>query len=546
MNRLQISKKRRAVRCRSESATPWLSKRRGLILLVVLVVIVLMTLSVYTFTDLMLAHRQSIDLSTRRDQATAMAESGVDAIRWFLMQDETVRADVGGEYDNPIYFQAQPVLLGQTLESRGNFTVISPALDEYGMIGGSRYGLQDESARLNINTLLLADKIMENGGRTLLMTLPGMTEETADAILDWIDPDDDPREFGAEYDFYQQLTPPYTTKNGPLDTVEELLLVRGVAPQLLFGLDTNRNAIVDSHEMVTSNNASMDPAFSPLATGIDGDPSTAIGWASYLTLYSQESNTNTERLPRVYLNQDDMEQLYQELSEILPADWATFIVAYRQNGPSSETDPGESGIAAELDLSMPGQTTLTQVLDLFDKRVEVQFLGTEEPIILESPFVNQPISMAFYLPTLMDNVTVNSSPIIPGRININRAPRTILLGIPSMTEEIVDQIIQQRDLLSDDEAVQKNRRHETWIMAGSIVTLDEMRTLTPLICGGGDVFRAQIVGYFEDGTAASRLEVIFDATYQLPRILSWRKMTHLGRGYPLDLLGVQWLDASQP
>ena len=41
----------------------------------------------------------------------------------------------------------------------------------------------------------------------------------ADAILDWIDKDDEAREFGAESDYYNAQTPPYSAKNGPLDTI---------------------------------------------------------------------------------------------------------------------------------------------------------------------------------------------------------------------------------------------------------------------------------------------------------------------------------------
>lgn len=521
--------------------------RRGLLLIVVLVVIALLTLSTYTFTDMMLAQRASVDLANRRDQADALAGSGVDFVRWYLMQDEAAREELGGSYDNPTLFQAQPILIGQSPSGRGNFTIIAPALDEYGVLAGTRYGLQDESTRLNLNTVLLADSLIENGGRTLLMTLPGMTEDIADAILDWMDPDDDEREFGAEAEYYQQLTPAYTTKNGPLDTIEELLLVRGVTPQLLFGLDSNRNGIVDPHELTQSSAAvATDPAFSGESTGVDGDPNTAIGWAAYLTLYSQENNLNSEGLPRVFINQDDLEQLQQELSEVFPADWVTFIIAYRQNGEYTGSEEGETGVSGELDLDQPGNTKLNQVLDLIGKKVEVQFQGEDDPVVLASPFSEDPLAMALYLPTLMDNVTVNQGQTIPGRININQAPRTLLLGIPGMSEEVVDQIIQERGLESDEQIVQDNRKHETWILAEGIVTLDEMKLLAPLVCAGGDVFRAQVVGYFEDGSASSRHEVVIDATGSAPRILFWRKLSHLGRGYPLDLLGIQWTGIQQP
>ena len=50
----------------------------------------------------------------------------------------------------------------------------------------------------------------------------------SDSIQDWIDRDDNPRINGAESDYYQSLNPPYMAKNGPIDDLSELLLVRGI------------------------------------------------------------------------------------------------------------------------------------------------------------------------------------------------------------------------------------------------------------------------------------------------------------------------------
>ena len=60
--------------------------------------------------------------------------------------------------------------------------------------------------------------------------------------------------------------------------------------------------------------------------------------------------------------------------------------------------------------------------------------------------------MMIYMPLLMDNVTVSDQPTIPGRININQAPRAMLLGIPGMEETIVEEFVNQRTLesTSDD------------------------------------------------------------------------------------------------
>ena len=56
-----------------------------------------------------------------------------------------------------------------------------------------------------------------------------------DAILDWTDSDSVVRAYGAEEEFYQALVPPRHCRNAPFETVEELLLVNGMTPEMLFG-----------------------------------------------------------------------------------------------------------------------------------------------------------------------------------------------------------------------------------------------------------------------------------------------------------------------
>ena len=146
--------------------------------------------------------------------------------------------------------------------------------------------------------------------------------------------------------------------------------------------------------------------------------------------------------------------------------------------------------------------------------------------------------MATYLPQLMDYVTVNPAATIPGRINVNQAPPTVLSGIPGMTSDIVGKITAQRSM--DTTSADPARRYETWLLTEGVVTLPEMKVLMPFITGGGSVYRAQVVGYFQGGQASSRAEVVFDATSPLPRIVLWRDLTHLGRGYSLDTLGVNY------
>ena len=521
-----------------------------MILIAVLIVIVLLSLAAYSWSQWMMREYQGAMVHGRLIQARALADSGLEKVKLFLAQDEATQQESGGRYDNPTQFQAGLVVDSDQDRERGRFSVVARAVDGDGAFAGARFGLEDESTRLNLNALTLADETVPDGGRMLLMGLPGMTEDVADAILDWIDSDDEPREFGAESGDYSAMM--YAPPNGPLSTVEELLRVRGVTPQLLFGADVNRNGIIDAGEQSAAG------AFD----GTDSDGGAALGWAAYLTLYSQEKNVRADGTPRINLNQSDLTKLHDELLAVFGKDVANFIVAYRQNGPYSGGNQSKPGATGDLNLTDKANFKIGQVLELVGAKVQVRFLGAEEAagvksgdnkkeededeeeggggdgrVVLDSPFPNDLIGFGLYLPTLMENVSCNASASIPGRININQAPRSILMGIPGMTEEIATEIISRRS--PEPSSDNPGRRHETWLMQEAIATLEEMKALMPYVTSGGSVFRGQIVGYFDQQGPAARVEFVMDATTAAPRLLFYREMSHLGRGYPLETLGIE-------
>ena len=77
-----------------------------------------------------------------------------------------------------------------------------------------------------------------------------------------------------------------------------------------------------------------------------------------------------------------------------------------------------------------------------------------------------------------------------------------------------------------------------WLLTEGIVSLEQMRALAPLLGSSEPVYRAQIVGYFRDGTAADRAEVVVRADSGRPKILMYRDLTPLGRGFSRELLGL--------
>ena len=97
--------------------------------------------------------------------------------------------------------------------------------------------ISDEYGKLNLNALVNSEgqvnEALENALRTLFVNL-GLEKDPTDAILDWLDPDDDVRPEGAESDAYSGLETPYSCKNGPMDSLDELLLIADIPPEFFF------------------------------------------------------------------------------------------------------------------------------------------------------------------------------------------------------------------------------------------------------------------------------------------------------------------------
>ncbi|MCC9601671.1 general secretion pathway protein GspK [Stieleria sp. JC731] len=535
--------------------------KRGFFLVLVMLVIIVATFGVYSFTGMMVAYDDAAYLTGDIVCARIAADSGSEAVRLILAQTPLDRDAMGGVYNNPNLFQA----VGVSNQDGGNvcnFSVVAPSLNELGQLAGMRFGLQDESSKLNLNTLTILDENSEglmaalslassssevdeataptSLASSLLLALPGMTEELADSILDWLDEDDEPRPYGVEVDYYSTLTTPYEPTNGPVSSVEELLLVAGMTPTLLFGADTNRNGVLDPDEQQRFN--------------VTVDTPGALGLAAYFTVHGNEANKARDGSFCVNINSDDLEVLYEDLSASLENDdYASFICAYRMAGQASslagvvssnsnqannqnnqEVEDGgvwSADYLAQIDLSAGGSVEFTQVLDLIDATVTISNGGQQ--VSYRSPF--DLLTAASYLPIIMDRLSTSDTPTMPGRINLNECPAELLYGIPVLEEEQVGQILESRATESTDE----NRNFETWPMVEGIVTLDQMRQLLPLVNAGGDVYRAQIIGYFESSGLSSRQEVIIDATTVNPKVLFSRDLSHLGRAFDLSVLGIR-------
>ncbi len=534
--------------------------RRGMVLVLVLVVVTALSLGALAFAELMINRRETVHLAERQAQAWALAESGLEAAKLLLAEQPDVRYAGGAWIDNPEWFHGVLVIDDDEARGRGRFTVVAPA-----MIGefhdGLRFGLECESAKLNLNTLL-ADSSDASEARERLMGLPGMTEETADAVLDWLDEDDEPRDFGAEVSYYESLATPYRPANRPLRRIEELLHVRGVTREHLFGADANRNGRPDSHSFAS--------------LGLSEDR----GWAAYLTLHSRERDHRPDGRPKIDINQDDLENLYAELEEALGPEWAAFIIGYRQQeqrydeaedagsdsrdnsesprssrdsepdrereGDDDEDDEDddhddddevdyEDRITGQLDLSRPAVQTLDSILDLVGQSIQVEYVDREKPVVVSPLFPDDREAMRDYLPTLLECVTTEASDTPAGRVNVNLAPVEVLSGVPGIGADLAAEIVARRP--ANPAEAPPFQQTPAWLLIEDLVTLDEMKELLPRLTTGGSVYRAQVVGFFDEGGPVVRLEAILDATTLPVRVVSLKDLTALGRGFLPEELG---------
>jgi len=532
--------------------------RKGVVLVAVLVVVVLLSLAAYQYSELMNAEAKASDNALRSAQARAAASSGI-MYAAALLSDPTNFTSVlnSNPYNNQQVFHQQIIQANDQPRMQCRFSLLAP-LDpaDPGVTGTQPYsfGVTDETGKINLNTLMQVDP----SGQTLfnmLMLLPNMTEDIANAILDWMDPDDTPRSGGAESDYYAGLTPSYYAKNAPLDSLEELLSVQGVTWQLLFGNDRNRNGTLD------------------LPDEDDGTGQYDPGWSAYLTIYSRELNLSSQGIPRINVNMSDLDSLYDQLSTVLGPDLATYIVLYRQYGASTasstssgtktaSTNTGNNKTSTSMTKTSPSSSTssasptanvsslsrnslnltktkggsqISSLYSLIDSKVSVPSSDGKSPATLYPSPLNSQGALPQLLPLLLDQCTTSSKTTIPGRINVNTAPQAVLATLPYLAEADLQSIIAMRPQTNAIEAPDEIFLTPAWLITEANISPATMTKLDKYITTTAQVYRMQSIGYFDGGGPTARIEAVIDTNGGQPMILYWRDLTELGKGFDFQI-----------
>ncbi|MBF0479717.1 MAG: general secretion pathway protein GspK [Candidatus Omnitrophica bacterium] len=99
-------------------------------------------------------------------------------------------------------------------------------------------GFQDETGRINLNGLTLNNYHVLEQLLIILGFDNAVALNVAASVVDWIDRDNTPAEQGqgAEDSYYMSLSKPYHCKNLPLDSIEELLFIKGITSDIFQAL----------------------------------------------------------------------------------------------------------------------------------------------------------------------------------------------------------------------------------------------------------------------------------------------------------------------
>jgi hypothetical protein len=293
----------------------------------------LIALGAYRFSFYMESQYRLTRLHEEQVHARLAAISGLELAAAMVELPDAQRISLGGLSENAGIFRNVSIdstanAPEATADQKGwRFCLVSPAITEAAgnsqartsqVVGRSslpiRFGLVNESAKLHIPTLLAWDRIKPGHARSALLALPGVTESLVDAWL---------LNLGVSARFERD-----ESKNQQA-SMEDLRYA-------WTGGDLNQNYQLDPLEMRF---ASQHYGLSRGTSQPSMDASNAEGGFKplqrYLTWHSGHRNTTRDGQPRIYLNESDLQSLHRKLSMVWPSDWANFVIAIRQFGPSN-------------------------------------------------------------------------------------------------------------------------------------------------------------------------------------------------------------------
>lgn len=455
-------------------------RRRGIILVSVMIVTVLAGMVAAGLLFRMRAAMSASAATDNGEQAYQAAMSGVRRAITILTSDMSSMDDW---YDNPEMFRNQKVC--QDGMNTWYFTIYAAdAIDATKV----RYGLVDEAGKIHIN--------MATRGQ--LQAIGILDEEAIDCLLDYLDADDDQQGQGAEQEYYDRLPFPYLIKNGPIATVEELLLVKTFNGSIVYGEDANLNGLLEANEN------DHDETFPP----DDGDGLLNCGMRGLATTLSYEGSFDNDGQPRLNINDTSVEEL---LEAGIGRDTVRFIDLWRNDGRSFNHPVDLLG--ATLRLSQDREDYDGELV-LADTEIESPVGGDQLAIILDKLVAGR---------GGMANIKY-------GLINVNTAAAEVLASVEGIDQAAAQSIVATRTGL-DGSA----KSTIAWLYTQAILDEKNFKAAARQTTARSYQYRIQSIGFGVPCGRIRVLEVLVDLGRGLPRIRYLRDITRLGIPFALTV-----------
>ena len=244
--------------------------QRGIALVIVMISILVLSMLAAGFAYSMKVETKLARNANSEAELEWLGRSGVEYARWVLANSLLNPMQPYDSLDQP--WATGSGWLGPTNSPIAE--VENPFTLGHGTVS---WKITDLESKFNINAPEPVLQQVLPQALNLMGVSPGEATPIVNSILDWIDPDDQTHPEGAETQYYEGLNPPYAAKNGPLDDISELLLIKGVTPEIYYGgLLTNyqpnfvsrqRSPFGQSANAAPTITAGLTNLFTPLSDG---------------------------------------------------------------------------------------------------------------------------------------------------------------------------------------------------------------------------------------------------------------------------------------
>jgi general secretion pathway protein K len=199
----------------------------------VIVMIAILVLSILAggFAYSMKVETKLAQNANSEDQLEWLGRSGVEYARWILALQMTIPQEP--------YDALNQVWAGGPGGIGTSNTPLSEVLREVHLSGGSfTWKITDLESMFNIN---MANPVILQQALVLMGADASDTTPLVNSILDWMSPGKNASIGGAKDEYYQSLTPAYYAKDGPIDDMTELLMVKGITPEVYWGVSSSNH-----------------------------------------------------------------------------------------------------------------------------------------------------------------------------------------------------------------------------------------------------------------------------------------------------------------